>query len=229
MKGTEQGSQAQEPNARKALQRRRLPRQQRAVHTVEAILEATERLAATHGFEALNTRLIAERAGVGIGSLYQYCPTYESILLALYERVSTEAAKQVRLSTIEVMDLTLGEALATANRRLLEIYTSHQLVLIDLPMQVPQIEEVIRYTSLEVLNRGNIRLYLSHHPEFDLANTDKHVFFIETLIHAMMRRFVREAPEFISPEELVDQLRDSIMAYLEGQRVSEGVAGRSSS
>ena len=127
------------------------------------------------------------------------------------------------------MDLTLGEALATANRRLLEIYTSHQLVLIDLPMQVPQIEEVIRYTSLEVLNRGNIRLYLSHHPEFDLANTDKHVFFIETLIHAMMRRFVREAPEFISPEELVDQLRDSIMAYLEGQRVSEGVGGRSSS
>ena len=45
----------------------------------------------------------------------------------------------------------------------------------------------------------------------------------------MMRRFVREAPEFISPEELVDQLRDSIMAYLEGQRVSEGVGGRSSS
>ena len=110
-----------------------------------------------------------------------------------------------------------------------DMVTSHQLVLIDLPMQVPQIEEVIRYTSLEVLNRGNIRLYLSHHPEFDLANTDKHVFFIETLIHAMMRRFVREAPEFISPEELVDQLRDSIMAYLEGQRVSEGVGGRSSS
>jgi AcrR family transcriptional regulator len=212
------GALALEPNARKKMERRRVPRQQRAQHTVEAILEATERLAANHGFGALNTRLIADRAGVGIGSLYQYFPTYEAILLALYERASTEAAKQVRLSTIEVIDVSMREALTTAIRRLLDIYTDQRLVLIDLPIEVPQVEEVIRYTSLEVLNRGNIRLYLSHHPEFDLANIDRHVFFIETLINAMLRRYVREAPEFYTPHMLVDEIRDSIMAYLDGQR-----------
>jgi AcrR family transcriptional regulator len=214
-----------QPAAPKALTRRRLPRQQRARHTVDAIFEATERLAAAHGFDALNTRLIAERAGVSIGSLYQYFPTCESVLLAWYERVSTEAAKQIRLSTIEVMDRSLPEALTIANRRLLDIYLANRLVLIDLPAQVSRIEEVIRYTSLEVLNRGNIRLYLSQHPEFDAAQGEAHVFYIETLIHALMRRYVRERPTRISPDDLVEQIRGFVTGYLESRRVQPATNG----
>lgn len=209
----------QKPSVRKALHRRRLPRQQRAQHTVEAIFEATERLVAAHGFDAVNTRLIADRAGVGIGSLYQYFPTYEAILLAWYERVSTAAAQQLRLATIEVMDRSLPEALRIAIRQLHDIYTTHRLVLIEMPLQVPRVEEVILYTSLEVLNRVTMRLYLSHHPEFDPSRMDAHVFYIDTLIHAMMRRFVRETPEFLDADELVDQICDFILGYLERQRV----------
>ncbi|NLR72976.1 TetR/AcrR family transcriptional regulator [Novosphingobium sp. ERN07] len=209
-----------EPLPRKALHRRRLPQQMRARNTVDAIFEATERLAAAHEFDALNTRMIAERAGVSIGSLYQYFPTCEAILLAWYERVSTDAAKDIRLSTIEVLDRSLREALKIAIRRLLDIYTRNRLVLIDLPLQVPRIEQVIRYTSLEVLNRGNIRLYLSHHPEYDLSRMEAHVFYIETLIHALMRRHVRDAPEGIGADDLVEQICGFIMGYLEGQRVA---------
>jgi len=209
----------------KALQRRRMPRQQRARHTVEAIFEATEQLAATHGFDAVNTRMIAERAGVGIGSLYQYFPTYEAILLAWYERVSSMAAQQVRLSTIEAMDRTPADAVRFAIRGLLDIYRQHRLALIDMPHQVPQIGQVIRHTSLEVLNRGTIRLYLSQHPEFDATRTERHVFFLETIVHALLRRYAREEPEFLDADDVVEGIGALILSYLAAQTGAESREG----
>ncbi|HZU64903.1 MAG TPA: hypothetical protein VFF98_14555, partial [Novosphingobium sp.] len=106
-----------------------------------------------------------------------------------------------------------------ANRRLLDIYTRHRLALIEMPRQVPRIEQVIRYTSLEMLNRGNIRLYLSQHPEFDSEKTENHIFYIETIIHALMRRYVLEAPEGLPPDELVEQICELILSYLGRQRI----------
>ena len=58
-----------------ALRPRRNPSQGRSQHTVGALLEATGLLPAESGDEALTTNLIAERAGVSIGTLYQYFAT----------------------------------------------------------------------------------------------------------------------------------------------------------
>jgi AcrR family transcriptional regulator len=119
--------------------RRRLPVQQRARHTVDAIIQATGELVSARRFDEVNTRLIAERAGVSIGSLYQYFPTYEAILLAWYEQVAMEAAQQIRLTTLAVMDRPLPEAIRTACGSLLRIYEIHWLPLVEMPRQVPRI------------------------------------------------------------------------------------------
>ena len=65
---------------------RRRPAQARSQHTVDAILEATERMAAEKGEAALNTNAIAERAGVSIGTLYQYFLSKEAIVGELVRR-----------------------------------------------------------------------------------------------------------------------------------------------
>lgn len=74
---------------------RRRPRQNRSQHTVAAIFEATGLLAAELGEEALTTRLIAERAGVSIGSLYQYFPTREAIVEALVKQERERVIQQL--------------------------------------------------------------------------------------------------------------------------------------
>lgn len=66
--------------------RRRTPRQERSQFTVDAIFEAVAHLVATQGEDALTTNRIAERAGVSVGSLYQYFPSKEAILLAMVDR-----------------------------------------------------------------------------------------------------------------------------------------------
>jgi AcrR family transcriptional regulator len=65
---------------------RRTPRQARAHDTVETIFEATAQIIEREGGAALNTNHIAERAGISVGSLYQYFPNKEAILVAMARR-----------------------------------------------------------------------------------------------------------------------------------------------
>lgn len=65
---------------------RRKPKQARAQDTVEVIFEATARILRRRGRAALNTNYIAECAGISVGTLYQYFPDKESILVAMARR-----------------------------------------------------------------------------------------------------------------------------------------------
>ncbi|MDV9173713.1 TetR/AcrR family transcriptional regulator [Streptomyces sp. W16] len=65
---------------------RKRPRQQRSQETYDAILEAAAQLFESLGYTGATTNRIAERAGVSIGSLYQYFPNKDALLYALGER-----------------------------------------------------------------------------------------------------------------------------------------------
>ncbi len=65
---------------------RRQPRQGRSLQKVDLVLEATVRLLDTGDIESLTTNAIAEKAGVSIGTLYQYFEGKQAILDALAQR-----------------------------------------------------------------------------------------------------------------------------------------------
>lgn len=65
---------------------RKQPSQARSQQMVEVILEATARVLAERGYARTNTNLVAERAGVSVGSVYQYFPNKDSLVTALHER-----------------------------------------------------------------------------------------------------------------------------------------------
>lgn len=65
---------------------RRSPRQARSRATCEAIVEAAAQIVERQGPEALTTNAVAERAGVSIGTLYQYFPDKQAILIAAARR-----------------------------------------------------------------------------------------------------------------------------------------------
>ncbi len=75
------------PSASDSTQKpRKKPTQGRSQATVSAILQATAHILATDGYEALSTNRVAEKAGVSIGSLYQYFPSKESLVGELVDR-----------------------------------------------------------------------------------------------------------------------------------------------
>jgi AcrR family transcriptional regulator len=69
--------------APRRLSPRKRPVQRRSKETVRAILEAAAQVLEREGLEGATTDRIAERAGVSIGSLYQYFPSKQAIVLAL--------------------------------------------------------------------------------------------------------------------------------------------------
>jgi AcrR family transcriptional regulator len=60
--------------------------QERSRETVEVVLEAAAQVFERVGFTAATTEQIAERAGVSVGTLYQYWPSKEALAVALMER-----------------------------------------------------------------------------------------------------------------------------------------------
>ena len=65
---------------------RRTPRQPRGRATVDALLDAADDLVAEGGVDGLTTSAVAERAGVAVGTLYQYFDGVDAVVAGLVGR-----------------------------------------------------------------------------------------------------------------------------------------------
>lgn len=74
------------PRQKTSLNPRKKPVQARSTHTVETIFEACIQVLLNGGAERLTTTRVAERAGVSVGTLYQYYGDKRSLLAAVLER-----------------------------------------------------------------------------------------------------------------------------------------------
>ena len=97
------------------LRTRRDPTQARSRQTVDAIVEAAGQLLVEHGRQGVTTNAVAERAGVSIGSVYQYFADKEAIFEALQERHRNQVEPLIhhtlaRLGdpTVDVVDAIIG-------------------------------------------------------------------------------------------------------------------------
>jgi len=62
--------------------------------TRERLYAIAMRLIAERGYEATTLRDIASEAGVSVGLLYRYFPSKQAVVIALYDHLSTEYARQ---------------------------------------------------------------------------------------------------------------------------------------
>ena len=85
---------------------RRAPKQDRALHKIALIFEATIRLLDSSEISALTTNAIAAKAGISIGTLYQYFDDKDAILDALTGRELKGLASKV----MEAMDQAVSRS-----------------------------------------------------------------------------------------------------------------------
>src|SRR3984885_9090493 len=92
-----------------AFEPRKTPVQARSTVTVEAISEATIQVLLSQGAERLTTTRVAERAGVSVGTLYQYYPNKRSLLFAVLERHMNDVATKVEAACESACHKPLAE------------------------------------------------------------------------------------------------------------------------
>ncbi|MEU9456285.1 TetR/AcrR family transcriptional regulator [Streptomyces sp. NPDC048277] len=71
---------------------------------VERIFDATRRTLAEHGYDGASTNRIAAAAGVSPGSLYQYFPNKDAVVLAVVERYSDQLLSRVAACLVGQFD-----------------------------------------------------------------------------------------------------------------------------
>ena len=113
---------------------RKQPLQDRSRETFGAILEATARILEAEGLEAANTNAIAARAGVSIGSLYQYFPDKAAIFAELIRQAESGLGDMLEI----LLAQTAGQALEERLRLLVKAGVAQQ-------MERPQLGRILDY------------------------------------------------------------------------------------
>src|SRR5262245_5732905 len=88
---------------------RKTPAQDRSRAMVEVILDAAARVLVKDGYGAFTTNRVAEKAGVSVGSLYQYFPNKESMLAELMRRHMRELERGFEAILADAAERPLAE------------------------------------------------------------------------------------------------------------------------
>lgn len=83
---------------------RKQPRQKRARLLVDSLVEAAGDVVVADGLDGLTTVNVAERAGVGVGSLYQYFANKDDLIAALTDQVDADLIRAVDRVAADSLD-----------------------------------------------------------------------------------------------------------------------------
>ncbi len=202
---------------------RRQPKQLRSRELVRAICEAGLLLLAEEGPEALNTNRIAERAGVGIASLYRYFPNKEAVLAAIFEARIDEidAGYRETLASLDFQQKTLRQKL----RQMVEVPVMISRELLALHQEFFRAHHArfeISYRSgpegesswvqwSENWWRENLA---AHRDELRVGNPDQAALIVLSGLRGAIDNAVARYPEYFDQPEFVEEMVDMAERYL---------------
>lgn len=118
-----------------AFEPRKTPVQARSTVTVEAISEATIQVLLRHGAERLTTTRVAQRAGVSVGTLYQYYPNKQSLLFAVLENHLSKVMARVEAACESACHKPLAEMI----REMAEAFVDAKMERADISVALYQV------------------------------------------------------------------------------------------
>ncbi|OJH38522.1 TetR/AcrR family transcriptional regulator [Cystobacter ferrugineus] len=194
---------------------RKRPRQERSKATVEVILEAAAHVLVSSGYEGTTTKQVAERAGVSIGSLYQYFPSKEALVAMLVERLHQRVLGILADKLVPHPITDLAQEVRELVRSLVDVYGVNpelQRVLLE---QAPRIGPLQVVQEIEARVEFLVQGVLSQNLEFERPrNLSLVVFIIIRALRSAVWAAVVERPELIGTPELVEELSALVLGYL---------------
>lgn len=194
---------------------RKVPKQERALFTVESILTAARSIIQQKGYEAASTNHIADVAGVSIGSLYQYFPSKEAIVAALVEDAVLKAGARTRKFLTERMDVPLAVGVREIVQHLLETRREYGLVFRRLAREVPRFRNVSGQLTTEKYLYNTVHaFYVQHREEIKVPDLEMAMFVVEHLVVGGIDAYLDNDAPKLDDEELVLQISDAVIKYL---------------
>ena len=201
------------PNVSQSM--RKKPQQQRAKLIVDHILQAAQICIVEQGLMQITTPKIAEKAGVSVGSLYQYFENKEEIIQELLRRKSENLGLALKQMVITQEQLSIQEIIP------LSIQFGFDVMRAESGFFIEVLKHWHGYNNSEaaqILEKHffELGMYLFNrfyrHWDFETLKHKSFVIINSTLF--TMMRYVSNNSFLISEQQLRDELSNMILAYL---------------
>jgi AcrR family transcriptional regulator len=191
--------------------------QRRSRETVDVILQAAAHVFSARGYAGCTTNHIARRAGVSIGSLYQYFPNKDAILVRLARGHLGEARRQVDAVLAEVRSgaVSPDRLIATVVRAMISLHKSdpalHRVIFEETRLERSILEELreIEESAISVL-----RAFIADGPRVPAVRADLMARIVVRAVEALTHHFVIYEGGRTDDETLIDEISRLVGGYL---------------
>ncbi|GAA4550755.1 TetR/AcrR family transcriptional regulator [Amycolatopsis samaneae] len=196
------------------LQPRKKPRQVRSELMRQRILDAAARVFAEHGYAAGTTNRIAELARISVGSLYQYYPNKDAILLELVTRHMDAGVAATERLEREELSGPLAEVIRVFVRATIDNHLDDpqllQVMLEQAPRSPALRERVARHQKSRVAYAKDL---LDRHPEVRVADTETAARLIVSTVELVVHQLIA-APDPVPIPRFETELTAMLTTYL---------------
>ena len=203
---------------RKGANPRKLPEQDRSRATVEAIVEAAAHILVRRGYDAFTTNRVAEKAGVSIGSLYQYFPNKEALIGELMRRHVAVIEQGVEQMAVHAASVPLAELVRVAVE---QNVASH---LVDPELHRVLSDDVPRLGQLDWQREYQQRMtkrvrdaFEARRAELAVDDLDLATYVVTRAVEAIVHNAVRERPQDLKSGALASEVTRLLVGYLTGK------------
>ena len=188
---------------------RKKPRQQRSRETCDVILAAAGDVLERNGIDAFNTNAVAERAGVSVGSVYQYFPGKEAILAALIREMRREMLADIADAARPARHASLDAAV----RELIGASLRHHVRNFTLTGELERVEDALPLDEeTAALKRSMGQLVaqvLAHH---EVVDPERAAFDLIALCHGLVHAALQAGESDL--DDLARRLERAALGYL---------------
>jgi AcrR family transcriptional regulator len=194
--------------------------QTRSRRTVEAILKAAAQVFAQRGYAGGTTNHVAERAGVSIGTLYEYFPSKDALLVSLIEAHLREGEAIVERAASEVAaePSDLRQTVRRFIRAMVDLHARDRALHRVLFEEAPLPQHVRRmYTEVEKRITERVEALLRQHREVVVQSPALAAAIVVQAVEGLTHKLVIYGVGDTSLDDFVEEIVSLLTSYLTTQ------------
>jgi len=194
---------------------RKKPLQQRSQLMVETILEATARVLSKRAYEGTNTNVIAETAGISVGSIYQYFPNKDALISALHERMSQRIFAVIRDTIENASARNLRESVAILVHAVMEAHLIDPALHRILEVEFPFFERSKKPGSVDMDIFEEVHgLLQRRRAELKVADLRLATYMVTRMTESLVHAAVLEPPADLALPAIEQAIVNAVVGYL---------------
>lgn len=183
--------------------------------TVSAVLEGAAQVLETEGYEKMTTTRVAERAGTSVGTLYQYYPSKEALLVAVLEAKIARVDRALARVFALPVTAPLAEHVRVMISALIEEKRVRPRLAAELARQAPRLEKMRLVARTLDHAHGMVRTLLqAHQHETAVADVDLAAWMVVHAVNGMIDGALLGAPAKLRDPGFADAVVGHVLGAL---------------